>query len=78
MIAAIKAIAEALKEPLAAFGRWSNPDRRREARKDRAIQSARELFLIYERQGRYKIFTERMLEEHKVHYRKQFDAWSNG
>jgi hypothetical protein len=74
----ITQIFEALKEPFTALGRWLNPDRHREARKDQAIESAAELFLILRRQGQYKLMADKRLKSLEVHYQKRFDSWRNG
>lgn len=71
-------IFEALKEPLAALGRWLNPDRRREARKDQAIRAADEIIKILKKTNGYGAFSEEKLKQYEKHYQKQFDAWKNG
>lgn len=74
----ISQIFEALKEPFTALGRWVNPDRRREARKDAAIEAAGELIDILRRSGKYKYFSTEKLKRLEVHYQKRFNAWRSG
>ena len=71
-------IFEALKEPFTALGRWLNPDRKREARKDAAIEAAEELLKILRRQHGYANWDEKSLKKYEQHYQKRFDAWKLG
>lgn len=75
----------AIKEPAAAIGRWFNPDRRREATKDGAIESANELFRIYRtmgglegNKGVYEGMDMAHLKKWERHFMKRFDRWRNG
>ena len=74
----ITQIFEALKEPFTAIGRWVNPDRQRERRKERAIEAAGNLLDILRKEGGYSSFSEKELRKMEKHYQKQFDAWKNG
>ncbi len=88
----IGAVAEALKEPLSALGRWLNPDRKREAVKDRALEAAQELIEIKDeiiiraksafRDGRgktrYSDEKDGKLSRLEVHFTKQFLNWRDG
>ena len=74
----ITELAKALTEPLSAVGRWLNPDRRREARKDSAIEAAEELLKILRKQNGYGAFTEKKLKQYEEHYQKRFDSWKLG
>lgn len=93
MIALLKALAEALKEPLTAFGRWLNPDRKREAIKDRAIESAGELMAIKDEMlartvgvfketrrcsGKYAKVEPARLLLLEIHFNKQWAEWRDG
>lgn len=89
----ITEIFAALKEPFTAFGRWLNPDRKREAVKDRAIEAAGELMAIKDEiiartqgvfketrrcSGKYaKIESARLLLM-EIHFLKQWSAWRDG
>jgi hypothetical protein len=74
----ITQIFEALKEPFTAIGRWMNPDRSREARKDGAIEAAAELLDIIRKAGKYKYLPEAKLKQYEIHFQKRFNAWRNG
>lgn len=76
-------IIDAIKEPLSALGRFLNPDRRREAKKDLAIRAAERLILIFEAlyehcSDEYRTWDRDKLKDFKIHYKKQFDAWKHG
>ena len=88
----IQAVAEAFTEPLRALGRWLNPDRKREAVKDRALEAAQELIEIKDeiiirsksgfRDGRgktmYSDVKDVKLLRLEVHFTKQFLNWRDG
>lgn len=88
----VQSVAEALKEPLSALGRWLNPDRKREAVKDRALEAAQELIEIKDeiiiraksafRDGRgktgYSEVKDSRLLKLEVHFTKQFLNWRDG
>ena len=92
MIALLKALAEALKEPLVALGRWLNPDRKREAIKDRAIKAVQELLDIKDEmilrsnsvfkdsrnKSKYALFKDHRLLKYEAHYKRQFINWRDG
>lgn len=74
----LNALLKALVEPLTSLGRFLNPDRQRERRKDRAIEAAGNLLDILRKEGGYSSFSEKELRKMEKHYQKQFDAWKNG
>jgi len=71
-------IIKLLTEPLATVSVLLNPDKRKERLLRRAIEAAEELIKVLKREGRYQTFPEKKLQEHEIHFRKQFDAWKNG
>ena len=63
---------------------WLDPIRRSAIRKDGAISAAENLLAInealYEETGGgiFRAWPKKKLEQYKVHYRKQFEAWKHG
>lgn len=72
-------------EPLRVLARWLDPDRKREATKDGAIEAADELFKIYRAlgeidgdKGRYENMKRVRLKSYEEHFMKRYAAWRNG
>ena len=88
----ITEVAKALTEPFITVGRWLNPDRRREATKDRAIEAVQELLDIKDEmilrsnsvfkdsrnKSKYALFKDHRLLKYEAHYKRQFINWRDG
>ena len=68
---AVSAVAEAVANLL-------NPKERERRVLRRAIEVANELFAIYKRDGRYAGMSNSQVNKLRIHYEKQWNAWSDG
>lgn len=73
------------------IAKWLDPERLEKARLERkikiqkrAIEAAQNLIALYQAQyektggGVFRAWPPRKIEEYKVHYTKQFNAWQDG
>lgn len=71
-------IPSALAEVAGALASFLNPKERERRVLRRAIEVANELFLIYKKEGEYKDMSTSRYNKVRIHYEKQWRAWSDG